>query len=197
MAKDRKAKVRGFYFEYDGDADDLKEGLHILGSAFSKALAQPQVIVRKALPADEEIIDAEVVEAEEGDGQDGKASSTTTSKNTRSKKRNYKVVDVRPQENAEQLATFAEKYMVDTLQDKALLAVHWLHECCGLVEVNADQIFTCFKLQNWRNPSDYTTLLKDMVDKPKKLDRGSATGLYRINLNGSNVLRNLKKANGD
>jgi hypothetical protein len=76
-----------------------------------------------------------------------------------------KDLNLRP-EGGQSFSEFATEKKPTTNQQKCTVAVYYLSRVLGVVGINTDHVFTCFKDARWRVPSDlYHTLVSTAYDK--------------------------------
>lgn len=207
MAKEH-GKIRGFFFEIDGDGETLQEGLRNFGAALGRALAGPPPRIPKPLPSADvrtpsasiqEVVPGEDIEAEvEGSILEEGAGSSRKKKgsSTRKPEGMPSVIELDlTGKNDVTLQHFANQKKPQGLSERCLLAASWLKNHADVDEVTTNHIFTCFKILDWTpHPSSYRTLMNDMKQKQKSLDRGSTAGSFKINLHGENLVAKMGTA---
>lgn len=207
MSKER-GKIRGFFFEFEGGDDALQEGLKNFGMALGRALTGPPRIP-KALPnpnknGKEESQDENATEVSDPETEDELLDASEENDNGRQKKQTSarkpepmpSIVDLDHQgKKGVTLESFAKQKKPGSYFERALVIVYWLKNYGDLEEFGADHVFTCFKLLDWTpQPKNYRTMLRDMLNKQKSLDKGSIPGAYRININGENLVAKMGSA---
>jgi hypothetical protein len=199
MNKER-GKIRGFFFEIDGDQETLQEGLKSFGAALGRALSGPAQAPRPLpgklpngqfteLPVDETTVQNDDLDSDFPQSETG----SPKKKAPRRAAPLPKVLDVDIKgKDGVSLKDFAEQKKPASFYDRFLCAAAWFKDHGKIDEVTADHVFTAYKIVGWTpHPSSYYTVLSDLKNKAKTLDKGSSPGSYKINLAGINAVNNL------
>lgn len=92
------------------------------------------------------------------------------------------------------LKDFVAQKSPEKVSDRYVVIASWYKQQKNIDEVTADRIYTAFKFLGWQSPDHVAQMLRDLKSKNKWFDKGTATGAYKINIIGLNVVDKMGTA---
>jgi hypothetical protein len=207
----RKSKVRVLFAEIEGGDDTIKEGLHSLAAALSRAMQPPARPGKPLLGAgagtaagqqekevpqvadvdvsedvDQLELELDVPEAEKSERRESRPRKPTM----------YEMVkdlDLRPKDKVSLRDFFAQKRPEDK-QEQVAVFVHYLVHELNLTGINSNHLYHCFKDVGEKVPVDIGKVARNVHQRKIWIDASDIEDL-RITPQGENfVLHDLPRA---
>lgn len=210
--RDRKAKVRVFFAEVEGDDDTIKDGLQSLATALVRAMQPPAPPRPKLLPSPQSfaketeptlfdqpggLTDDEPIE--DDDYEEAEPPPAPRPKSSRVRKsRAYSVVadlNLRPNGQQSLVDFYTAKAPADQ-QEQMAVFLYYLTHTLGETAVTARHVYTCYKEVGERVPPEILQVARNTASRKGWVDATNPKSL-RLTVPGENfVLHSLPKNKG-
>lgn len=214
--RDRKAKVRVFFAEVEGDDDTIKDGLQSLASALVRAMQPPALPRPKVMSPPPAITangaepnqleqDGQVVEDDQFDDHESEEvepleAAPARAKSTRQRKaRSYAVIgdlNLRPDGQTSLVDFYRQKAPTDQ-QEQVSVFLYYLCHVLKMAAVTDRHIYTCYKEVSEKVPPEILQVARNTANRKGWVDASDPKSL-RLTVPGENyVEHSLPKAKGN